>query len=142
VTRVLKVVAATTAATVAVAAAFFLHPRSGAQRRAAVRRESANVAAMVGSAIEGGPSRLRRDGPDRTIEDRARLVLSETFGDESGQIKIRAHDGIVTLRGEVEQLRDITRYDDAVRTVRGVVDVDNLLRLRLTDSIRPRILTA
>ena len=48
---------------------------------------------------------------------------------------------MITLRGEVDELTDITRFEIAVREVGDVVDVDNLLRLRMRDQ-RPRVLTA
>jgi hypothetical protein len=48
---------------------------------------------------------------------------------------------VITLRGEVDELTDITRFDAAVREVGDVVDVDNLLRLRMRD-LRPRVLSA
>jgi hypothetical protein len=37
---------------------------------------------------------------------------------------------------------DIERYEAAARAVPGVSDVDNLLRLTLTGSPHPRVLTA
>ena len=145
-TRVLKLAGATIGAAVAVATAFFLHPRSGARRRAvagaAIRRESANVAALIGSALEPQPSpRFGRRSGDH-IAERARLALSASFGEPAEAITVRAHDGVVTLRGEVDDMADISRYEAAIRTIPGVRDVDNLLRLRLPGFGRPRVLTA
>jgi hypothetical protein len=142
VTRVLKVVAAGVAAGAAIAAAFFLHPRAGARRRAAVRRESANVAALFGATIESTPRRLWRRRVGDGLEDRARHAMDITFGDAANEIIVRAQDGVVTLRGEVDQLSQITRFEEAIRAVPGVVDIDNLLRLRLSGAARPRILSA
>ncbi len=94
------------------------------------------VLKLVGTANWG-----RRTG-DLLIA-RVRAALDTTFGDSVAQISLRAHAGVVSLRGEVEDLADITRYEFAVRSVPGVVDVDNLLRLRLSGrAIRPRILSA
>jgi hypothetical protein len=142
VTRVLKVAAAGIAAAAAIAAAFFLHPRAGARRRAAVRRESANVAALCGATVEYAPRRLWRRRIGDGLEARARHAMDITFGDAASEIIVRAQDGVVTLRGEVDQLSQITRFEEAIRAVPGVVDIDNLLRLRLPGAAKPRVLTA
>ena len=63
------------------------------------------------------------------------------FGDLATGLEIRANRGVVTLRGEVDELTDITRFETAVREVGDVVDVDNLLRLRMRDQ-RPHVLSA
>ena len=55
---------------------------------------------------------------------------------------IRANRGVITLRGEVDELTDITRFETAVREVGDVVDVDNLLRLRMREAQRPHVLSA
>ena len=65
--------------------------------------------------------------------------------DASGatDITLRVQSGVVTLRGEVEDMRDISRFEHVARAVPGVIDVDNLLRLRLTGvAVRPRVVTA
>ena len=137
--RIVKLMAAGAGTAAAVAAAFFLHPRSGARRRAAVRRESANVAALVGAAVEVPKRSLRRE-PDQ-LAARVRLALQVTFGAEADAIAVKQLDGVVTLRGEVDDIEDIARYEMAVRDIPGVQEVDNLLRLRAT-AVRPRVLTA
>ncbi len=139
-TRVLKLAAAATGAAVIAIAAFLLHPRSGARRRAAARRATVGVASLVGSAVDSV-----RAGPatswDQTLADRVRVALSMGFGDLATGLEVRANRGVITLRGEVDELTDITRFETAVREVGDVVDVDNLLRLRMRDA-RPRVLTA
>ena len=140
--RIVKVLAAGIGTLAAVSAAFFLHPRRGARRRAAVRRESANVAALVGSVIEA-PRRSAERGSDAQLAADARLSLKEAFGEPADELTVKARRGIVTLRGEVADIDDIARYDGAVRSIPGVVDVDNLLRLRLAvGAVRPHVLTA
>lgn len=135
--RVVKLVAAGIGTAAAVAAAFFLHPTSGPRRRAAVRRESANVAALVGVAV---PRRSAARESDE-LAARVRLALQVTFGAEAEGVAVRQERQVVTLRGEVDDIEDIARYEAAVRDVPGVQDVDNLLRLRVT-ATRPRVLTA
>ncbi len=139
-TRVLKLAAAATGAAVIAIAAFLLHPRSGARRRAAARRATVGVANLVGSAVDKRPRRASTSW-DETLANRVRVALSLGFGDLATGIEIRANRGVITLRGEVDELTDITRFEIAVREVGDVVDVDNLLRLRMRDQ-RPRVLTA
>jgi osmotically-inducible protein OsmY len=141
VTRVLKLAAAATGAAVIAIAAFLLHPRSGARRRTAARRATISVATLVGSAVDTRPRRFGANSWDETLADRVRVTLTMGFGDLATGLEVRANRGVVTLRGEVDELTDITRFDTAVREVGDVVDVDNLLRLRMRDA-RPRVLSA
>jgi osmotically-inducible protein OsmY len=141
VTRVLKLAAAATGAAVIAIAAFLLHPRSGARRRTAARRATIGVATLVGSAVDTRPRRFGANSWDETLADRVRVTLTMGFGDLATGLEVRANRGVVTLRGEVDELTDITRFDTAVREVGDVVDVDNLLRLRMRDA-RPRVLSA
>jgi len=138
--RMLKVAVATAGTAIAVAAAFFLHPRAGARRRAAagaaVRRESANVAALVGTAVDAGAYRTRNRG-DASLANRARLALEMGAGVGAEQLSVRAERGVVRIRGEVDDIADIGRYESIVRAVSGVRDVDNLLRVRVMDPARP-----
>ncbi|HUZ69335.1 MAG TPA: BON domain-containing protein [Candidatus Saccharimonadales bacterium] len=138
-TRVLKLAAAATGAAVIALAAFLLHPRSGARRRAATKRATVGFASLVGSAV---PIRHQTEAWDDTLANRVRVALSLGFGDLASGIGIRASRGVITLRGEVDELSDITRFDAAVREVGDVVDVDNLLRLRVREGQRPHVLSA
>ena len=140
-TRVLKLAAAATGAAVIAIAPFLLHPRSGARRRAAARRATVGVATLVGSAVDKRPRRSGSASWDETLADRVRVALSLGFGDLANGLEVRANRGVITLRGEVDELTDITRFDTAVRDLRDVVDGDNLLRLRMRDAW-PRVLTA
>jgi hypothetical protein len=144
--RLFQVAAATAGAGLAVAAALFLSPVIGARRRAAaraaVRRESANVAALVGEVIDRRPRRPWRRPSTTAVAGRARLALEASFGDAARAIQVREGAGVVTLRGEVEEMGDIARYEAAVRALPGVVDVDNLIRLRVYGVTRPSAVTA
>ncbi|MBV9101211.1 MAG: BON domain-containing protein [Candidatus Dormibacteraeota bacterium] len=137
--RIVKLVAAGIGTGAAVAAAFFLHPTSGPRRRAAVRRESANVAALVGVAVDVPRRSLRRD--QDLLAASVRDALEAMYGAEAALVAVKEERGVVTLRGEVEDIEDIARYEAAARDIPGVRDVDNLLRLRIT-ATRPRVLTA
>jgi osmotically-inducible protein OsmY len=141
-TRFFKLAAAPAGAAVIAAAAFLLHPRSGARRRASVTRATVGFATVVGSAVDKRPKRSSTAGWDETLADRVRVALSVGFGDLASGIGIRASRGVITLRGEVDELTDITRFETAVREVGDVVDVDNLLRLRMRESHRPHVVSA
>jgi osmotically-inducible protein OsmY len=62
----------------------------------------------------------------------ARQVESELFREESapkGQISVNAANGVVQLRGEVEQPELIDELVQRARSVQGVREVENLLHL-------------
>jgi hypothetical protein len=62
----------------------------------------------------------------------AQQVQSELFREESapkGQISVNAANGVVQLRGEVEQPELIGELVQRARSVQGVRDVENLLHL-------------
>ena len=69
---------------------------------------------------------------DAVVLGTARSALSAALGATADDLNLRIHEGVVTIRGEVGALDDIQTYEAIVRAVPGVVDVDNLLRLRLT----------
>jgi osmotically-inducible protein OsmY len=142
VTRVFKLAAAASGAAVIALAAFLLHPRSGARRRAAAGRATMGYASLVGSAVDVRPGSRGTNTWDETLADRVRVALSLGFGDLTSGIGIRASRGVITLRGEVDELSDITRFEIAVREVGDVVDVDNLLRLRMREARRPHVVSA
>ncbi len=97
---------------------------------------------LVGSAVDVRPGSRHASTWDETLADRVRIALSLGFGDLASGIGIRASRGVVTLRGEVDELTDITRFETAVREVGDVVDVDNLLRLRVREARRPHVVSA
>jgi osmotically-inducible protein OsmY len=125
-----RISAAIGAAIAGVGAAVFLHPRSGARNRTAAagaaKRQSANVATMVGASVSHAPGRGRRN--EAQLADRVRTALAERHPDADG-MQVTVHKGTVTLRGEVPHLRDIDAYELTARSIEGVSDVNNLLRL-------------
>jgi BON domain-containing protein len=73
--------------------------------------------------------RGRASADDVTL---ARQVESELFREESapkGQISVNAANGVVQLRGEVEQPELIDELVQRARSVQGVREVENLLHL-------------
>ncbi|MDQ6848150.1 MAG: BON domain-containing protein [Candidatus Dormibacteraeota bacterium] len=111
-------------------AAVFLHPRSGARNRKAAagvaRRQSANVATLVGASV-ANPGR----GGRREVQlvERVRAELAVRHPHAAGGLHVSAHKSTVTLRGEVTHLDDIGAFEATARSVAGVSDVNNLLRL-------------
>ncbi len=111
-------------------AAVFLHPRSGARNRKAAagvaRRQSANVATLVGASV-ANPGR----GGRREVQlvERVRAELAVRHPHAPGGLHVSAHKSTVTLRGEVTHLDDIGAFEATARSVAGVSDVNNLLRL-------------
>ena len=86
----------------------------------------AGVAAYVAKRVW---PRGRASADDVTL---ARQVESELFREESapkGQISVNAANGVVQLRGEVEQPELIDELVQRARSVQGVRDVENLLHL-------------
>ena len=79
---------------------------------------------------------------DAAVIEIARSALSAALGDAADGLSLRIHEGVVTIRGEVDEMADIHSHEAIVRAVPGVVDVDNLLRLRLSGRSRPQVLSA
>ena len=79
---------------------------------------------------------------DALVVETSRGALSAALGDAADDLILRIHEGVVTIRGEVEEMRDIQTYEAIVRAVPGVVDVDNLLRLRLSGRSSLQVLSA
>jgi osmotically-inducible protein OsmY len=129
-----RVTAALGAGIAALGAAIFLHPRSGGRNRkaaaAAARRQSANVATMVGASVARAPRRGGRN--EAQLAESVRSQLGERHSGAAEAMSVTVHKGTVTLRGEVSQLDDIDALEETARSVAGVTDVNNLLRLPTT----------
>jgi osmotically-inducible protein OsmY len=128
---VTRAAAAIGAAVAGIGAAIFLLPRNRARRQSAAgvaKRQSAHVATLVG---------VRANRREAELVDGVRAELEQRFGDESAEVGVTAHKGTVTLRGEVARLDAIDAFEDAARSVVGVSDVNNLLRLVATARATP-----
>lgn len=82
-------------------------------------------AAYVDRLEEAGQFRV----DDTTLTQR---VESEIYRDASlprGLVTLHARDGVVTLRGALERHEQMRAFEEAVRKVPGVRDVENLLHL-------------
>jgi osmotically-inducible protein OsmY len=100
------------------------------------------LAALAGAAlalfIERRIARVDRDGsraPSLRDYDDATLaqkVMTELFRDPhvpKGAINVNAENGVVLLRGEIEEPAMIVEIVSRTRRIRGVADVENLMHL-------------
>jgi osmotically-inducible protein OsmY len=132
---------------------YFFDPQSGARRRAMVRdralafyrqrsrqvgRTAAGVRADAGGLVQKAKhlkaEETLRDPNDATL---ARKVESEIFRDPDvpkGRIDVNAENGVVILRGEVENDSLIKDLEQKTRSVQGVKDVENLLHTPGTEA--------
>jgi osmotically-inducible protein OsmY len=126
-----RITAAIGAGLAGLGAAALLHPRFGARNRkvaaGVARPQSANVATMVGASVAGAPRRGGRREAQLAIAVRAQL--SARHAGTADDIQVSVHRSTVTLRGEVAHLDDIDTFEATARSVGGVSDVNNLLRL-------------
>jgi HSP20 family molecular chaperone IbpA len=134
------------AAGVGAAMAYFLDPDRGRTRRIKakdrslatfrrLRRKAGRLGRATGAETYGLWQKATHGEPADPEPDDATLahkVESEIFGDPGvpkGKINVNAEDGVVVLRGEVEQQKDVKRIEAKVRKITGVADVRNLLHL-------------
>ncbi len=128
------------------AAYHFLDPERGHVRReqtaeqlAARARERARDlrqkidyrAGEVKGVVAESVGRLRQDEPlnDQTLKHK---VESEVFGSgrfPKGSILVDAHEGIVALRGQIDDAEQRGALVESVRRVEGVKEVEDLLHL-------------
>jgi hypothetical protein len=126
--------------------AFLLDPDRGRARRAVTRDRIAGLMRRGGRQAErtfraaasdaygisqkvAHPVESARDFDDATL---AQKVMSELFRDQripKGSISVNVENGVVLLRGEVEDSALISRTVERTRRIGGVVDVESLLHL-------------
>jgi hypothetical protein len=124
--------------------AYFFDPQNGRRRRhelvdrtgarvRAGKRQAARTGRHVAAEAYGVSQRVThlkeepKDLDDATLADKVR---SEVFRDPNlpkGDVNVNVQDGIVQLRGELEQPELIEDLVERARKVVGVRDVENLL---------------
>jgi osmotically-inducible protein OsmY len=127
------------------ALAYFFDRDSGRRRRALARdrvqaflRRRARQAEQVGRTVQSEAYGVKQKAQHAKEEPKpqpddvtlARKVESEIFRGADvpkGQINVNAENGIVVLRGEVEQPELIKDLEKKTRKVQGVREVENLL---------------
>lgn len=135
-----------TAAAVGAAVTYFFDPDRGRTRRIRAKdqtlatfrrigRRTQRLGRATGAETYGLWQKATHRTPADPEPDDATLahkIESEIFGDPTipkGKINVNAEDGVVVLRGELDNPEDINRLGTRVRKIPGVEDVDNLLHL-------------
>ena len=132
---------------------YFFDPQSGGQRRATARdrtlaffrrrgRGLDRAAGSVQAEAKGLVQKAKHLNAKDKLEDPndatlARKVETEIFRDPDvpkGQIDVNAEDGVVILRGEVENAELIRDLEERTRSVQGVTQVENLLHTPGTEA--------
>lgn len=126
---------------------YLLDPDAGRRRRHVARDRFLAMCRRGARALErrrrrtaanvyGATQRLRHmhplDGPAPDDVTLTHTVESEVFRHPAfpkGRINVSAEDGVVVLRGELQQWNQIDDLEARVRKVHGVHDVKNLLHL-------------
>jgi osmotically-inducible protein OsmY len=139
-------------AAVGAAAAYFLDPQGGAQRRNETRdkavskakhraSDAAGSAKQAAGKARGAVHSVAPSMPGRgdALDDvtLARKVESEIFRSADapkGAVSVNAENGVVFLRGVVEERVWIDRLEGDARQVEGVKEVRNLLHLPGTEA--------
>lgn len=122
---------------------FFLDPRSGRRRRHLIRDRTKGILRRRRRVIErhahyeagkvvGLAHAITHHDHGAELDDvgLVRKVESELFRDRTipkGQISINADRGIVVLRGQLDDPKQIERIEHSVRKIGGVREVENLL---------------
>jgi hypothetical protein len=130
------------AAGVGAAAAYLLDPDRGRSRRSRLRDQSKAFGRRQARALErqasfqrgraeGLVQRARHRGGHPPADDRALVdrVRTEVLRHHDGEphLTVDAVDGVVSVRGQVPDLQTSIDVERRIRSVPGVVDVENLL---------------
>ncbi|HYY32468.1 MAG TPA: BON domain-containing protein [Gaiellaceae bacterium] len=129
------------------AVTWFFDPQNGARRRNMTRdrvvaffRQGGRKAGRAGRGVAAEAYGLKQKAAHLKEEEKpqpdditlARKVESEIFrGAEApkGRVNVNAEDGVVILRGEVDDEGMIKDLEKAARKVQGVREVENLLHM-------------
>jgi osmotically-inducible protein OsmY len=130
------------AGAVGAAVAYFFDPQNGRRRRKESikrtvafvnkrgRRAAGGVAAQASAVKQKATHRKEEEKAQPDDVTLARKVETEIFRDADvpkGKINVNVEDGVVYLRGELEEKDLITDLEDQARKVQGVLGVENLL---------------
>ncbi len=76
-----------------------------------------------------GASRGRRSEV-RELGARLREALIESLSADGVPLSVIVNDGVVSVRGEVDSLDEISRASRLIDRFRGGIEIDNLVRVR------------
>ncbi|HKO74515.1 MAG TPA: BON domain-containing protein [Gaiellaceae bacterium] len=135
------------------ALAYFLDPQNGRRRRHQSRDQLLSLARqgtkrarkLVHHATSDAAGQARRAAhalrkpeevelDDTTLVDKVESIVFRKHDVPKGQININAENGVVFLRGQVEDPELVEALEARVRKVRGVKDVENLLHAPKSES--------
>jgi osmotically-inducible protein OsmY len=135
------------------ALAYFLDPQNGRRRRhqsrdqllSLARQETKRARKLVHHATSDAAGQARRAAhalrkpeevelDDTTLVDKVESIVFRKHDVPKGQININAENGVVFLRGQVEDPELVEALEARVRKVRGVKDVENLLHTPKSES--------
>jgi osmotically-inducible protein OsmY len=135
------------------ALAYFLDPQNGRRRRHQSRDQLLSLARqgtkrgrkLVHHATSDAAGQARRAAhalrkpeevelDDTTLVDKVESIVFRKHDVPKGQININAENGVVFLRGQVEDPELVEALEARVRKVRGVKDVENLLHTPKSES--------
>jgi osmotically-inducible protein OsmY len=129
------------AGAIGAALAYFFDRDNGRRRRKILADKAAKYARQTGRRAQDAAAQaegLKQKATHRKEQEKpqpddvtlARKVESEIFRDAEvpkGKINVNVEDGVVYLRGELEQPDLIEDLEQQARKVQGVQDVENLL---------------
>jgi osmotically-inducible protein OsmY len=129
------------AGAIGAALAYFFDPDNGRRRRKIAVDKAGKLARRAGQQAQGAAAQAQglkekathlseQEKPQPDDVTLARKVESEIFRDADvpkGQINVNVEDGVVYLRGELEQPDLIEDLETQARKVQGVRGVENLL---------------
>jgi osmotically-inducible protein OsmY len=101
----------------------------GKIRTVGIGAVAAGAVAYAAKRLVGFRPRGRAPVDDVTLVRQVESELSRTENAPKGQISVNAANGVVQLRGQVEQPELIDELVQRARSVQGVRDVENLLHL-------------
>ena len=129
------------AGAIGAALAYFFDPDNGRRRRKIAADKAGKLVRKTGQQAQGVAAQAQglkekathlseQEKPQPDDVTLARKVESEIFRDADvpkGQINVNVEDGVVYLRGELEQPDLIADLEAQARKVQGVLGVENLL---------------
>jgi osmotically-inducible protein OsmY len=138
-------------AAIGAALVYFLDPQQGARRRAMARdralaffrrqgRDAARLGRKTSSEVYGLKQQVahRREVPkdfdDQTLKAKVESEVFRPADAPKGEVNVNVENGVVYLRGQVEQSQLIDDLEQRVRAVQGVRDVENLLHVPGTEA--------
>lgn len=135
-----------TAGLAAAVAAYLFDPVSGRGRRARVRDRSAAIARRAGISAERfsrharniaqgrlhqliDQAEVERAMDDATVADRVRSQVLGRHDVGTNEVLVNVADGVVSLRGDLDDPERVDRLIDLTAEVPGVRGVENLIHL-------------